>query len=72
MLSELRIGSLIKDSGKIGVVTNIVEQGKWVDDGPFNLTKNYEITYSDGQITIMNEFSMSRLMGSGVIVVLVY
>ena len=72
MLNDLRIGSLIEDNGNIGVVTNIIEQGKWVDDGPFNLTKNYEINYSDGQTTVMNEFSMRRLIRSGIIVVLVY
>ena len=72
MLNDLRIGSLIEDNGNIGVITNIIEQGKWVDDGPFNLTKNYEINYSDRQTTVMNEFSMRRLIRSGIIVVLVY
>ena len=72
MLNDLKIGSLIEDNGKIGIVTNVIEQGKWVDDGPFNLTKNYEINYSDGQTTVMNEYSMRRLIGNGTIVVLVY
>lgn len=72
MKNELKIGSLIKDNGKIGIITNVIEQGKWTEGGLFNLTKNYEITYSDDQITIMTEYSMRRLIDNGTILVLSY
>jgi len=70
--SELKIGSLINDGGSIGVITNVIEQGKWTEGGPFVLTRNYEIRYSDGQVTVMSEHSMSRLIEKGIVDVLSY
>ena len=70
--NDLKIGSLIKDNGKIGIITNVIEQGKWTEGGLFTFTKNFEINYADGQTTVMNEYSMERLIGSKTIVVLVY
>jgi len=70
--NELKIGSLIKDNGKIGIITNVIEQGKWTDKGPFNFSKNFEINYVDGQTAVMSEHSIKRLIELGTIVVLVY
>ena len=52
----------------------IFNKGIWLPDNETEkaFTKNYEINYSDGQTTVMNEFSMRRLIRSGIIVVLVY
>ena len=72
MTNDLRIGSLIEDNGKIGIITNVIEQGKWTEGGLFTFTKNFEINYVDGQTTVMNEYSMERLIGNKTIVVLVY
>ena len=52
MINELRIGSLIKDNNKIGIITNVIEQGKWTEGGLFSLAKNFEISYTDNQITV--------------------
>lgn len=72
MISELKIGSLIQDNGKIGVVTNIIEQGKWSDGGPLNFSKNFEINYPDGETAVLPEHSIKRLIDAGKIIVLVY
>ena len=72
MINELRIGSLIKDNNKIGIITNVIEQGTWTEGGLFSLAKNFEISYTDNQITVMTEYSMKRLIEAGTIVVLSY
>lgn len=72
MNSELRIGSIIEDNGVVGIVVNIIEQGKWQDETPFKFTKNYEIKYVDGNITIMTSHTINRLIEMGKIVVISY
>ena len=42
---ELKVGTIIIDNGKIGIITAIVENGVWSEMGPFALHKNYEIKY---------------------------
>ena len=72
MTNDLKIGSLIKDNGKIGIITNVIEQGKGTEGGLFSLSKNFEITYADNQVTVMTEYSMKRLIEARTIVVLSY
>jgi hypothetical protein len=70
--NELRVGSIIKDSGVVGIIVNIIEQGKWQDEIPFKFTKNYEIKYVDGNLTVMTEYTVCRLIEMGKIIVLSY
>lgn len=72
MKNELRVGSIIKDNGVVGIVVNIIEQGKWEDEAPFKFTKNYEIKYVDGNLTVMTEHTVCRLIEMGKIIVISY
>ena len=67
---ELGVGTIIIDSGKLGIITAVVENGVWKELGPFSLHKNYEIKYFDGTLTLMTEVTMRRLIGLGRIEVL--
>ena len=37
---ELKVGTIIIDNGRIGIITAIVENGVWSEMGPFALHKN--------------------------------
>ena len=68
---ELKVGTIIIDNGKIGIITAIVENGVWSEMGPFSLHKNYEIKYfTDGMITLMTEATIEKLISLGKIEVL--
>ncbi len=67
---ELKVGTIINDNGKIGVITSIIENGVWKEMGPFSLHKNYEIKYFDGLVTLMPEKTMMKLIDLGKIEVI--
>tara|TARA_B100000287_G_C20197523_1_gene608630 strand:- start:353 stop:574 length:222 start_codon:yes stop_codon:yes gene_type:complete len=67
---ELKVGTIINDNGKIGVITSIIENGVWKEMGPFSLHKNYEIKYFDGLVTLMPEKTMMKLIELGKIQVI--
>ncbi len=69
--TELKVGTIIIDNGKMGIITAIVENGVWSEMGPFSLHKNYEIKYFvDGMITLMTEKTVEKLIALGRIEVL--
>lgn len=72
LTSRLKIGSLIVDNGKVGVITSIVEHGKWAEEGLFILTKSFEVQYSDHHRAVITEPSMRELVEDGTIVILAY
>jgi len=67
---ELGVGTIIIDSGKLGIITAVVENGVWKELGPFSLHKNYEIKYFDGTLTLMTEAAVFKLISLGRIEVL--
>ena len=67
---QLKVGTIIIDNGKIGIITAIIENGVWKEMGPFSLFKNYEIKYFDGLVTMMTEKTMHKLIALGKIEVI--
>lgn len=62
------IGTLISDTGKLGVITRILKSGALQTD--FSLIKwrvNYEICYLDGDIQIIGESTLAKLIEQGII-----
>ncbi len=68
---ELIAGTLIKDMGRIGIITKIIKSGT-LDTAPVLIKWriNYEIIYSDGTITIIAKESFQRLKEQGIIEIL--
>jgi hypothetical protein len=66
----VEIGSIIIDSGRVGVVINEIKSGTWSEEPLFNWTTSYEIRYADGQTCIMTSSSFERFMESGKIIIL--
>ncbi len=65
------VGTLISDTGKLGVVTRILKTGALQTE--FSLIKwrvNYEICYLDGDIQIIGESTLDKLIKQGVIILL--
>ena len=67
---DLKVGTVIIDGDKLGIITAIIENGVWKELGPFSLHKKFEIKYFDGMVTLMTEVTMQRLIGLGRIEVL--
>ena len=62
---ELKVGTIIIDNGKMGIITAVVENGVWKEYGPFSLQKSFEIKYFDGLVTLMAEKTIHKLMDMG-------
>lgn len=62
---ELKVGTIIIDNGKIGIISAIIENGVWHEIGPFSLFKNYEIKYFDGLVTMMTDKTIRKLIDLG-------
>ena len=62
---ELKVGTIIIDSGKLGIIVAVIENGSWTEYGPFSLTKSYEIRYFDGNLTMMTAKTIDKLMERG-------
>lgn len=67
---ELKVGTIIIDNGKLGIITAVIENGVWQEMGLFSLFKNYEIKYFDGFVTMMTEKTMQKLIDLGKIEVI--
>ena len=70
-IEYLSVGTLIKDMGRIGVITKIIQSGaletakaliKW--------RINYEIIYFDGGVTVIGANALERLIKSGIVEIL--
>ena len=70
-MEKLKVGTLLEDMGKLGIVTKLITSGtlktyneliKW--------RNNYEIFYSDGTIAILGEATIHRLVQKGDIIIL--
>ena len=67
----LPIGTLIKDMGRIGVITRVIQSGALeTESSIINWRINYEIIYADGSITIIGFHALNRLVVSGMVQIL--
>ena len=64
------VGSIILDSGKLGIIINEIKSGTWTEEPLFNWTTSYEIRYFDGDRCIMTQNSLERLVRNGKIKIL--
>ena len=67
---EIKIGTMLIDSGKLGLVINEIKSGTWSEEPWFDWTTSYEIKYSDGDRCIMTKHALTRLIDAGKIVIL--
>lgn len=71
MIENIKIGTIIIDLDKYGIVTSIIQSGSWSNDS-LKLSKTFEIKYIDGVVSVMSEKTMRRLLDGGQIVVVSY
>jgi hypothetical protein len=63
--ANFKLGSLIRDKDRIGIVYKEIKQGTWTDQPLFNWKTNYEIYYDDGSVCIMGSDTLQRLIETG-------
>ena len=65
-MEEIKVGSLILDMGKLGIITKIIQSGNLNIDNPIIKWRlNYEVYYSDGTVSIIGGETLLRLMNKG-------
>ena len=65
-MEEIKVGTLIRDMGKVGVITKIIQSGNLNIDNPIIKWRlNYEVFYSDGTFSIIGGETFLRLIGKG-------
>lgn len=65
-MEKFKVGMLIDDMGKVGVITRVITSGTLKTDNELiKWRNNYEIYYSDGTIAILGEATLYRLMSKG-------
>ena len=70
-MEKLKVGTLIEDMGKLGIVTKVITSGTLKTDNELiKWRNNYEIYYSDGTIAILGEATLHRLIARGDIKIL--
>lgn len=62
-----KIGTLIDDGGRVGIIYREIRAGTWSEAPLFNWRTNYEIYYSDGMISIMGKATIDKLIKDGTI-----
>ena len=66
--NALKIGTLIRDHGKIGVVTKVIEVGQLNTKVPIiSWRANYEITYTDGTTLLVSCKALDAMIYNGVV-----
>ena len=72
-MQKLKVGTLIEDNGKLGVITKVIEMGTLnVDSDIIKWRANYEVHYADGIISIIACSTISRLINEGKIRIISY
>ena len=70
-MEKLKVGTLLEDMGKLGIVTKVITSGTLKTDNELiKWRNNYEIFYSDGTIAILGESTINRLILKGDIKIL--
>ena len=66
-----RVGTLIEDLGKLGIITKILSSGALKTEvSAIKWRKNYEISYNDGDVQIIAESTFIKLVDKGQITIL--
>jgi len=63
-----KIGTLIYDNGKLGIIVRVLQSGALQTE--FSLIKwrvNYEIYYIDGDVQIIGDKTLHKLVARGII-----
>lgn len=64
----LKVGTLIKDHNKIGVITKVVEVGQLDTKVPIiSWRANYEITYTNGTTLLLSCRALDQMIQNGVV-----
>lgn len=62
-MERLKVGTLILDNGKVGVITKVITSGTLkTDNDIINWRNNYEIFYDDGTISVIGESTLLKLI----------
>lgn len=65
-MEEVKVGTLIKDMGKVGIITRIIQSGSLNIENPIIKWRlNYEIYYNDGTFSIIGSETLKRLISTG-------
>ena len=66
--NALKIGTLIRDHDRIGVVTKVIEVGQLNSKVPIiSWRANYEITYTDGTTLLVSCKALDAMIVNGVV-----
>ena len=64
----LKIGTLIRDHNKIGVITKVIEVGQLNAKVPIiSWRANYEITYTDGTVLLLSCKALESMIYNNVV-----
>lgn len=64
----LKVGTLIKDNDRIGVITKVIEVGQLNAKVPIiSWRANYEITYTDGTTLLVSCKALDAMIDNGVV-----
>jgi hypothetical protein len=64
----LKIGTLIRDHNRIGIVSKVVEVGQLNTEIPIiSWRANYEITYTDGTTLLVSCKALENMIRNGVV-----
>ena len=64
----LKVGTLIKDRDKIGIITKVIEVGQLNTEVPIiSWRANYEITYTDGTTLLLSCKALNAMIHNGVV-----
>ena len=70
-MEQIKIGTLIEDMGKVGMIRRVVNPGSLIDHHPVvKWRANYEIYYYDGVVGYLGLDSLRRLVDTGSIKVI--
>jgi MOSC domain-containing protein YiiM len=59
----LKVGTLIEDNGKLGIIARVIRMGRIeFDNELLSWRDNYEIHYLDGIVTVMGVKAFQRLI----------
>jgi len=66
--NALKVGTLIKDHGRIGVITKVIEVGQLDSKIPIiSWRANYEITYTDGTTLLLSCRALDNMIHNKVV-----
>ena len=66
----LKVGTLINDNGKIGIISNVIEMGELDPKIPIiSWRANYEITYTDGTKLVLSCYALEQMLANKKIIV---